>query len=378
MLDRMKRALHLTREGRMHDATAVIQDAIGRSDAPGDAASRRTAKSRRAGPATPGGDAASASRTAESPRSGTLGFDPKQLTGRLPRPNLKLHPAVRGRVKRGGISPAVPDGSRWEWHTHAGPHGSRRYRLFVPSAGDAAKPLVVMLHGCTQDPDDFAAGTRILEAAAERGLIVVLPEQTRQANPMACWNWFEPAHQARGGEPGILAGIVGDVAAGEGVDRARIVVAGLSAGGAMALVLGESYPDLFRGVGVHSGLPTGVARDTGSALAAMRNGPAVPSRGRGGAARLFVLHGDADTTVSPRNADALLEQARSGAMAETVEPKGAATITRLHRPDGTAMAEFWRVPGLGHAWSGGAPGASYTAPNAPEATGPMLDFLLAD
>ena len=234
-------------------------------------------------------------------------------------------------------------------------------------------PLVLMLHGCTQDADDFAAGTRICEAAEQHGFVVALPEQGRDANPMGCWNWFEPAHQhGQRGEPAILSGIVDEVTRGERIDRARIVAAGLSAGGAMAATLGVTRPDLFSGVAVHSGLPHGSAKDTASAFAAMRSGGRAsgswPSR-----VRLFVVQGEADTTVAPVNADALLSSV-NGQVRKT--RTGNMTVIDRVAPNGEMLARAWCIPGLAHAWSGGAKGASYTAPNHPDATAGMVEFLL--
>ena len=283
---------------------------------------------------------------------------------------------ARVRAKRHGATIDVPSGARWEWRTHAGSDGARRYRVYVPASRQSdTAPLLLMLHGCTQDPDDFAVGTRVLEAAERLGVIVALPEQPRDANPMGCWNWFEPAHQGRKGEPGILAGIVAEVCETERVDRSRIFAAGLSAGGAMAATLAETRPDLFAAVGVHSGLPHGSARDAGSAFATMSRGAVRPARMRTDGPRLFVVHGDADTTVVPANADALL----AGVAGERrTRALGAAAVTTVHDPDGGTRAESWRVQGLAHAWSGGDPRGSHAVAHGPDATAEMLRFFLAE
>ena len=178
----------------------------------------------------------------------------------------------------------------------------RDYKLYVPpQAGRRPLPLVVMLHGCTQDPDDFAAGTRMNEAARAEGCFVLYPAQSQQANPQRCWNWFKHSHQERGrGEPALLAAMTRQVMERHDIDPARVYVAGLSAGGAMAAILGETYPDLFAAIGVHSGLASGSAKDLPSALAAMRSGADAAASAVAGVPTI-VFHGDADATVHPDN-----------------------------------------------------------------------------
>ena len=155
-----------------------------------------------------------------------------------------LATAAGAQAQAGGRS-----SGRAEMRRHEGAAGARAYRLYVPSRYDAtqeAAPLVVMLHGCTQDAADVARGTR-LDAHAERaGALVVYPEQPATANPKKCWNWYDAAHQARdAGEPAIVAAIVRDVMASHRVDRSRVYVAGLSAGGAMAAIVAAAYPETF-------------------------------------------------------------------------------------------------------------------------------------
>jgi poly(hydroxyalkanoate) depolymerase family esterase len=182
--------------------------------------------------------------------------------------------------------------------------GARDYKLFEPARDGRALPLVVMLHGCTQDPDDFARGTHMNALARAQGVVVLYPAQSQRANAQRCWNWFKHNHQARGkGEPAILAGMVKDVIASHDIDPARVYVAGLSAGGAMAAILGDAYPDLFAAVGVHSGLPTGSATDVQTAFAAMSGGAQPVRRGArpGPTPPTIVFHGDADGTVNVVN-----------------------------------------------------------------------------
>jgi poly(hydroxyalkanoate) depolymerase family esterase len=259
----------------------------------------------------------------------------------------------------------------------------RDYKLYVPpQAGERALPLVVMLHGCTQDPDDFAAGTGMNEAARRSGCFVLYPAQTAQANPQRCWNWFKHSHQERGrGEPALLAAMTRHVMARHDIDPARVYVAGLSAGGAMAAILGSTYPDLYAAAGVHSGLAAGAARDLPSALAAMRTGGAAAASGRADLPTI-VFHGDADATVHPDNGQHVITASAARAIGDPEVHRQRAAggrdyTRRVHRAAGGAvLAEHWVVHGSGHAWSGGSRQGSYTDPAGPDATEQMLRFFL--
>lgn len=263
--------------------------------------------------------------------------------------------------------------------------GTRDYKLFEPARTDARPlPLVVMLHGCTQDPDDFARGTRMNALARARGFLVLYPAQSQRGNAQRCWNWFKHNHQARGkGEPGILAGMVRHVIATHDVDPARVYVAGLSAGGAMAAILGDAYPDLFAAVGVHSGLPAGSASDVPSAFAAMGGGATAPPRApkAGATPPTIVFHGDADTTVNIVNAERVL--AAAGVTASDDVRRGVSTSGLPYSRriwvggQGAERGEQWTVHGAGHAWSGGDLAGSYADPRGPDASAEMLRFFLA-
>jgi poly(hydroxyalkanoate) depolymerase family esterase len=266
-----------------------------------------------------------------------------------------------------------------------GPTGSRSYKLYVPACAEAGVllPLVVMLHGCTQSPDDFAAGTRMNDWAERDGFLVCYPAQTSSANGQRCWNWFKDADQKRGaGEPALIAGITRDVMAREPVDPARVYVAGLSAGGALAATMGQRYPDLYAAIGVHSGLACGAAHDVNSAFAAMRAGagPHLADPGAGPVPAI-VFHGDRDSTVHPVNADEVAAQAAHAVAVETASEDGTVPGGRAYRRSrhidaaGRALVEQWIVHGSGHAWSGGSTAGSYTDPQGPDASGEMLRFF---
>jgi poly(hydroxyalkanoate) depolymerase family esterase len=263
---------------------------------------------------------------------------------------------------------------------------ARDYKLYVPPAASAAGvgpfPLVVMLHGCTQSPDDFAAGTRMNEAAREQGMFVLYPAQSKRANPQGCWNWFKHGHQTRGrGEPALLAAMVRHIASQYAVDPARVYVAGLSAGGAMAAILGQTYPEIFAAIGVHSGLPAGTAHDLPSALEAMKGGRSPDKGTPGPRVPTIVVHGDADDTVHPDNGFHLYAvSSPEGMTTETQsgrEPSGREWTRHLQRDAaGKVVAEYWVIHGTGHAWSGGSTRGSYTDPKGPDATAAMLRFFL--
>lgn len=370
--DTMRQATALTRQGSLREATRLIQQSLTGSSAP---AAAPSTSPRIAAPAAtqprPSAAKASWTRPKAEPAKGW----------RRSRPNLRVKPLVTPQ-------PPVAPGAQYTWHTHAGGSGTRRYRLYTPAAlaADAGgAPLVVMLHGCTQNPDDFALGTRMNVLAETFGLLVAYPEQTRAANAMACWNWFEPQHQRRGGgEPESIAGIACEIVSAQGLDDTRVFVAGLSAGGAMAAVLGETHSDVFAAIGVHSGLPHGCATNVATAQSVMAQGNVargsvargnVARAARTGTSRTIVIHGDADRTVHPANGAAVFDRA-AGSTTRDMRQDGAAQITRIVASDGTVAAEHWEIAGLGHAWSGGDAGGSHTNAATPDASEAMLRFFL--
>ena len=284
--------------------------------------------------------------------------------------------------------------------------GQRSYKLYIPAGKANGKlPLVVMLHGCKQDPDDFAAGTRMNRLADSQHLAVLYPAQARSANGFGCWNWFNRHDQQRGaGEPSIIAGMIQEVITKHAVDPRRVYVAGLSAGGAMALILARTYPELLAAAGVHSGLAHAVAQDMITAMGVMKRGPgrratAAPAKRRGKGAEteteaeasvpLIVFHGDHDETVHPLNGEQVIEQALAatpaaqtkegaGIVVEQGKVPGGRAYTRTLHSNGAARAhaEHWLVHGAGHAWSGGDSRGSFTDPLGPDASNEMLRFFL--
>ena len=288
---------------------------------------------------------------------------------------------------------------------------TRRYKLYVPPAPtDRPLPLVVMLHGCTQDPDDFAAGTGMNGLANEQGFCVLYPAQAQDANPSRCWNWFKHNHQGRErGEAALIATMTQAVMQQRGIDPARVYIAGLSAGGAMASLVAAAYPELFAAVGVHSGLAPGAAQSLVEGLAAMRSGAGGPggmlarplqglagSTIRPGLSSLpvpaIVFHGDQDPTVHPSNGEqviaAVLDSGLRPAAALASPPavekgislKGQRYTRMVYGVGvgaGPAVAEHWVVHGAGHAWSGGQAAGSYTNAQGPDASLAMLRFFFS-
>ena len=267
------------------------------------------------------------------------------------------------------------------------------YKLFVPSGAMAEPaPLVVMLHGCTQTPDDFALGTGMNELAQAQGFLVAYPAQTARANGSRCWNWFDAQQQSRGGvEASLIAAVACDVRQAWRVDPQRVFVAGLSAGGAMALILGNAYPEVFAAVGVHSGVALGTAHDVGSAFAAMRGlsaGSPSAASASAKAVPTIVFHGDADHTVNDSNAREITAQARRAFEAATDQPlreilhprytvRGReVSTTQYLDADGKTRIEHWVLHGADHAWEGGDMAGSYTDAKGPSASQAMVDFFL--
>lgn len=360
----MKEATRLTRSGDLRAAMAAIQAAM---RAPGTttgtaATGAGPARSNSGRPAPDGGEVIDVEMRDISDAS-----DRQPGHSRTPGPD---HTQARPASDTGFLAGHYADGSM-----------RCDYKLYIPpGAGTRPLPLVVMLHGCTQDPDDFAAGTQMNEAGLAQDFFVLYPAQSRRANPQRCWNWFKHNHQVRGrGEPALLAGITREIMSRYVIDAERVYIAGLSAGGAMAAIMGEAYPDLYAAVGVHSGLASGAAADLPSALAAMKSGGA-SLRGVASGVPTIVFHGDADATVHHGNGQQVIDAAvgsGSTVKEEHIGRSGQRACTRhVHRaPDGRVLAEYWQVHGAPHAWAGGSSHGSYTDERGPDATQEMVRFF---
>jgi poly(hydroxyalkanoate) depolymerase family esterase len=428
----MAEAMRLMQEGDLTGATAVIQRTLGGSsfgsgfapvaspDAPSGAGEPIDVESSvvdqaphpgaASGPAAGRGPAA-ATRPAASPLLfGSVPLSmPEGLSLSVPESMPLTMPGVLPGAmpspKEGETDPAVvPTGGRFVERSYTNQTGTRSYKLYTPSGYMGQEvPLVVMLHGCTQSPNDIAAGTQMNRLAEENIFLVAYPAQAQGANMNKCWNWFKTSDQQRGrGEPSLVAGITRQVIDEYNVADGRVYVVGMSAGGAMAAIMAEAYPDLYAAVGIHSGLAPGAAHDMPSAFAAMhQGGPAIPRRvvpiatPTGESARIvpaIIFHGDRDRTVHPRNADHLLEHycpanltgSREEASGSTPrgtvrqgQVAGGHAYTRATYRDvgGRAIAERWTVHGLGHAWSGGSSSGSYTDPRGPDASAEMVRFF---
>ena len=365
----MREAMRLMQTGDLLAATAAIQRRLGGTSEP------------------------------ESPWAAGSATDPIEGTFRV----VSETPSPTRDARSGSLPGQTADvrhQTQFSEHEYAGSAGSRRYKLFVPSAYRGQPlPLVVMLHGCTQTPDDFATGTRMNTLAEERGCFVAYPAQSQIANISKCWNWFKASNQCRDqGEPAIIAGLIRELLLTYGLDRERVYVAGLSAGGAMAVILGKTYPEIFAAVGVHSGLPYAAAHDLPSAFAAMhRPGSADPRGERPESAQAWrsavptiVFHGDRDKTVhpsnghqvatetAPANADESPVESSATVESRVGESAGGYTCTRTIFKDDNEriVVEHWLVHGAAHAWFGGDPRGSFADPNGPDASSEMMRFFL--
>ncbi|MBV8569948.1 MAG: PHB depolymerase family esterase [Acidobacteriaceae bacterium] len=366
--DKLRQGTQLTRAQNLMEATQVIQRALsgrGHAVSPGE----------------------------PSPENSRLG-EVSKLLRQTDLPSFPLDSAPLAKFRK---TPPVtiPDGAAYVTRTFACEAGSRDYKLYIPSHLDGRKlPLLIMLHGCTQNPDDFAVGTRMNQLAEEHGFVIAYPRQSTEANQLACWNWFNPKDQRRDlGEPSIIAGITRTVMAELNIDAERIFVAGLSAGGAMAEIMSATYPELYAATGIHSGLAYGSATDAASAFAAMSGASspvAPPQRKRRlkkaqGRVRTIVFHGTSDQRVHPSNAEMIFAEARAGLAGTTrtreTQHQGSAggrayTRTVILDASGVPQVEHWSIEGLGHAWSGGCPDGSYTDRHGPDASREMLRFFL--
>jgi len=352
----MAEATRLTRSGRLAEATALIQRTLGGVSAP-----------------------IGGFTLVDVPNE--AGVRVVEVTPTLPEPTIQ-----------GGTeaSPSSQPGGKFVDGAYSNTAGTRTYKLYIPSnyTGQAV-PLIIMLHGCTQNAVDFAAGTRMNMFAEGKTFLVAYPEQVSSANTSKCWNWFQPADQQRGmGEPSLISGITRQIMNSYHVDINRVYVGGMSAGGAMAVIMAVTYPDLYAAVGVHSGLAYQAANDVRSGITAMRRGASQSVQQLTTVIPLISFHGDRDTTVSPVNADRLLKQwlqatnpdqdkSAYNTKVERGQALGGRSYTRsiYHNAKGQVIAEKWLVHQAGHAWSGGSSDGSFTNPKGPNASSEMLRFF---
>jgi poly(hydroxyalkanoate) depolymerase family esterase len=319
----------------------------------------------------------------------TLPALPKALTPTRVRPRARPDTARR--------TPRPAAEGVWIGGAYLGAAGGRSYDVYVPAGlrRRTAAPLVMLLHGCGQTPAEFAEATRFTDAADRNGFLLVLPHQQTRHHPQRCWRWYEAAHQQRdAGEPGVLAGIVAQVGTEETrwrVDSRRVYVAGLSAGGAMALTLAATYPDVFAAAGVHSAPAYRSSTGPAQALAAMAARTAVPPPGPGDAAiaPTIIVQGSVDSVVRPLNGDRVADQWLAHESAtESDDPVGRSRsesgrtadgrrhdVLRWYTARGRKVLEYWVVEGLGHAWSGGRENGSFSDPHGPRATTLMWSFF---
>ncbi len=337
----MSNALRLTRAGKLKEAVAVLRGGAAPAPVP---------------PAAP-------------PPEKLHGFMDRITKFRLP-----------------GTHVHMPTDGRFTEHNFTSAAGTRAYKLYTPSVYHGqAMPLVVMLHGCTQSPDDFATGTGMNQLAEAEGFFVAYPAQPASANMQRCWNWFNTKDQQRdSGEPSLIAGITRQIMQDYAVNPGQVYAAGLSAGGAAAAIMGEKYPDLYAAIGVHSGLACGAANSMASAFAAMQRGgaPLVAASPEGGVViPTIVFHGDKDKTVNVINGAQVIAQSKAAAHLTATTSEGVTAGLRYTRTvqsdaQGQPLLEEWILHGAGHAWSGGNPAGSFTSPSGPNASREMLRFFI--
>ena len=399
----MREATRLTRAGQLDEATRAIQRALNPQPVPTPTAPGAVAPSVHADTAPKPG-AVTLDATATVPGGNVFAVDASHYDaaeaafadaevahheGLHASPDFTVeqaHPDVQVDAGEGDFTAAA--------HTYLSK--TLRYKLYAPPGqGSKPMPLIVMLHGCTQNADDFAAGTGMNAAAHAQGIFVLYPEQSQSANASGCWNWFQPTDQHRGlGEPAFIASLTEAVMKQYNIDPARVYIAGLSAGGAMATIVAEAYPEIFAAVGVHSGLPRGAANSVMEAFTVMRSGDvAAPVAGirMQVSVPTIVFHGDKDQTVHPRHGERVIAAVLSGG--DAAHWQGAAggspriekgtsakgrryTRATYHDDKGNAMLEHWLVHGAGHAWSGGHAAGSFTDAKGPDATTEMLRFFM--
>ena len=374
----MGRAIALTRAADVMGATRAIQEALmggaGTAAEPDEALHRITTGAPKPPSNAQQSRAASILQRAHKPLSETLRI---LKSGRARIIDLPTAP-----------TPPVPTpaGAQFLSRALTTNSGSMRYKLYIPTPRDTPPAgLIIMLHGCKQNPDDFAVGTGMNEVADTKNFIVAYPQQESSANAAACWNWFVPAHQMRDrGEPALMAALTRALTTEFNIPAGKVFAAGLSAGGAMAAILAETYPELYAAVGIHSGLAYGSANDVMSAFAAMRGDRLVRARTTADATapRMILFQGSKDSTVHPSNVEALMSRRSDASLQRVIDPAAnhnGRNVNRqvFHNAAGVHVLEVWEIEETGHAWSGGNERGSFTDKAGPSASAEMVRFFLS-
>ncbi|WP_367110022.1 PHB depolymerase family esterase [uncultured Psychrobacter sp.] len=401
----LKEAMELMKSGRLKEATSVIQNNLSGATS-NDRTDSNTMKDVTPTTQTIQNNSSKTDNSARTEKttstdnlSSKLPHRLQEFTDKMKNFKLDLPSALNIDGLSGGLNThselSIPENAQFLKGNIKSSQGSHNYRLYIPSNYEQALekgaqlPLIVMLHGCTQSPEDFATGTRMNELAEEQQCLIVYPSQPASANQNRCWNWFQPSDQQQGqGEPAWLAEMTRSIIKDYAVDASRVYIAGLSAGAAMAVIMAEAYPDLYAAVGVHSGLAYRSATDLPSAMMAMRQGGAAAKSTKSSKfVPTIVFHGDQDHTVSIRNGSQVFEQAKERLQAQQTD-----LSTQQHKPDseqnrrstqleirnskGVSQLEYWKIHGAGHSWAGGSSAGSYTDPKGPDASKEMLRFFL--
>lgn len=278
-----------------------------------------------------------------------------------------------------------PDSS-WTAGITVGLAGARRYQLYRPPGVKRTErlPLMVMLHGCLQDAAALAASSRMNRLAARKRFLVLYPEQEKLSNTHACWNWYETRSGRAQREARSINAVIDQLCLQQPIDPQRIVVAGLSAGASMAALLALAYPERFKALAMHSGVASGLANSTATAVMAMRGRrqDAAPLPGGIKLPALLVIQGSKDRVVAPVNASLLARQWAEQARAKEGKPRIVqrgtrypATVTNF-RSQGQIVVSLCEVTGLDHAWSGGATKHAYSDPKGPDASGMIWAFAI--